>query len=107
VKILFDQNAPANLRHHLPGHTIVTARQAGWEEIENGELLKKAEETGFDILLTCDQSLSYQQNLAGRKIAIVELTKNNWPRVKPHVEEIAAAVNSCVSGSYIRVICGK
>jgi predicted nuclease of predicted toxin-antitoxin system len=107
MKILFDQNAPANLRRHLPGHDVTTARKSGWEEVENGELLTLAESAGFEVFLTCDQSLSYQQNFVGRKIAIVELTKNNWPRIKPHVVEIAAAVNFCVPGSYIRVVCGS
>jgi predicted nuclease of predicted toxin-antitoxin system len=107
MKILFDQNTPINLRRHLPGHDVTTARQAGWGEVENGELLTLAESAGFNIFITCDQSLSYQQNLAGRKIAIIELTRNNWPLIQPHVLEIAAAVDSCVPGSYIRVICGK
>ncbi len=107
MKILFDQNAPANLRDHLPGHDIVTAREAGWEEVENGELLRRAEDAGFQVFLTCDQSLVYQQNLSGRKIAIVELSRNNWPLIKPHVSAIHRAVESCGLGSYIRVECGR
>ena len=79
----------------------------GWDGAVNGDLLRLAEEAAFDVFVTADQKLSYQQNLAGRKIAIVELTKNNWPVVKPQVEEIAAAVDTCVAGSYVRVVCGR
>ena len=106
MNILFDQNVPRKLRRHLSRHLVSTARAMGWDRTLNGELLRAAEAAGFDVFLTCDQNLSYQQDLAGRKIAIVELSSNNWPIVKTHVTEIAAAVNSSTSASYIRVICG-
>jgi hypothetical protein len=57
-------------RHH---HTVTEARARGWDELENGALLNAAEAAGFDVLLTTDKNLSYQQNLSGRKIAIVVL----------------------------------
>ena len=107
MNILFDQNVPRKLRRYLAGHLVTTARSMGWDRTVNGELLQVAQTAGFDVFMTCDQNLSYQQDLAGRKIAIVELTSNNCPVVVPHTARIAAAVNSCVPGSYIRVKCGK
>ncbi len=107
MNILFDQNVPRKLRHHLAGHLVSTARSMGWDRTVNGELLRVAEAAGFDVFLPRDQNLSYQQDLVGRRIAIVESTSNNWPIVVPHAAQIAAAVNACVPGSYLRVICGS
>ena len=105
MKVLFDQNVPRNLRPLLIGHETWTAAELGWGRIENGVLLKAAEDAGFDIFLTGDQSLSYQQNLKGRRIGIVEITKNNWPSVEPRVPEIVKAIEACGAGGYIKVIC--
>jgi len=107
MNILFDQNMPKKLRRHLKGHVVTTAFAMGWDRTVNGASIKAAEAAGFDVFVTGDQKLAYQQNLAERKIAIVELTKNNWPIVKIHAEEIAAAVDACVPGSYVRVLCGS
>jgi predicted nuclease of predicted toxin-antitoxin system len=105
MKILFDHNGPFNLRRFLPEHEVQTASKMGWAELANGELLAIAEKAGFDLFITCDQDLSYQQNLASRRIAILELTKNNWPSVAPHVVEIVDAVATTVEGSYRIVRC--
>jgi predicted nuclease of predicted toxin-antitoxin system len=107
MNILFDQNTPRKLRRHLTGHLVTTALAMGWDRTVNGELIRAAKAAGFEVFLTCDQNLSYQQDLSGRKIAIVELTSNNWTVVKMHIGKISQAVNSCVAGSYIRVICGE
>ncbi len=74
--ILFDQATPFPLRKFLPGHVIKTAYQLGWSTLLNGDPLRVAEESGFDLLLTADKNIAYQQNLSGRKIAIVALGKN-------------------------------
>ena len=107
MKVLFDQNVPRNLAGFLPNHQILTAANMGWEELKNGDLLKAAEDCGFQILVTCDQDWRYQQNLKERTIAIVELSKNNWPLVKPHVAEIAATVDGMRSGEYKTVECAS
>jgi len=106
LKILFDQNTPRNLVRHLEGHQVLRAAQMGWEEIKNGDLLLAAEGEGFDVFLTCDRNLEYQQNLRGRKISIVTLTTNNWPLIKPHVERVKMAINAAVPGGYQVVDCG-
>jgi hypothetical protein len=101
--VLFDQSTPVAIAKFLHGHIIKTARQQGWDTLANGELLRVAEEAGFDLLLTADQNLVYQQNLKGRKIAIVILGGNRWSNVKRVMSRIVAAVDSAQPGSRIVV----
>jgi len=82
MKILFDQGTPAPLRHSLAGHTIATAFEQGWSDLENGGLIQVAETNGFDALVTTDQNLKYQQNLRGRKLAILVLPTTSWPKIQ-------------------------
>jgi hypothetical protein len=98
--ILFDQATPVPIRPFLKGHTVKTAAQQGWDKLKNGELLKVAQEAGFDLLLTTDKNIAYQQNLKARKIAILVLGNPQWPAVRPHVERIVAAVEAAMPGSY-------
>ena len=72
--ILFDHSTPAPLSSYLTGHTVVEARDKGWDKLSNGDLLAEAERAGFDILLTADTNIAYQQNLKGRKIALVVIS---------------------------------
>src|ERR1700676_2417767 len=89
--VLFDNGTPRTLARILIDHHAVTeARARGWEELENGELLNKAEAAGFEVLVTTDKNLGYQQNLAGRKIAIVVLGQGRWTLIKPHVAQISS-----------------
>ncbi len=76
-----------------------------WDEVTNGDLLRLAEQNSFDVFLTCDQGIAYQQNLVTRKIAIVELRKNNWPSIEPVVHNIAATINAAYAGTYTVVEC--
>jgi hypothetical protein len=104
VLVLFDNGTPRTLaRYLIDHHTVTEARARGWEELENGELLTEAEAAGFEILLTTDKRIRYQQNLTGRKIAIVVLGQGRWSLVKPHVAQVIAAVNSATPGSYAEV----
>jgi hypothetical protein len=98
--ILFDQGTPFPLRKFLPGHVLKTAYQQGWSALLNGDLLRIAEEAGFDLLLTTDKNLAYQQNLRGRKIAVVALGKTRWSLIEPELDRIAAVVNAALPGSY-------
>jgi hypothetical protein len=84
-------------------HTVTEARARGWQELENGELSTVAEAAGFEVLVTTDRNLPYQQNLAGRKIAVVVLGKGRWTLIKPHVARILAAVNAATPGSFTEV----
>jgi hypothetical protein len=64
------------------GHMVVTAWYQGWSGLKNGALLDAAEQAGFDLFITADQELSYQQNLTGRKMALIVLSTNNWSFIK-------------------------
>ena len=80
-----------------------TAHQQGWSTLLNGELLRAADEAGFDVLVTTDKNLVYQQNLSGRKIAIVVLGRNRWSLIRSTLPRIASAVNAAKPGSYTLV----
>lgn len=103
MRILFDNSTPRGLASALDGHEVTEAREQGWDRLENGELLDAAGQSGFDVFVTPDQNIRYQQNLDGRKIAIVVLSSGRWTLVKPHLREIAAAVNAATPGSYVEV----
>jgi hypothetical protein len=99
VKILFDECMPRPLRPLLAQFEIFTAQEMGWGRVKNGELLKRAEGV-FDGFLTSDQQLKYQQNLKGRRLAILVLSTNRWPKVKEKTPEIIAAIQSLQPGDY-------
>lgn len=103
MRILFDQGTPVGIRNSLTGHIVQTAYQQGWEMLSNGELLRVAEEAGFDALLTTDKNLAYQQNLRNRKIAIVVLGNSRWSRVQPELDRIVAVVQAASPGSYSEI----
>lgn len=100
MRILFDQGTPVPLRNALAGHVVVTAFELGWHNLANGELLQAAEADGFEILVTTDQRLKHQQNLSGRKVAILVLTTTSWPRIRPNVTIVEAAIDSLKTGDY-------
>jgi len=103
MRILFDHGTPEPLIPFLEGHSVTTAKEAGWDRLSNGLLLAAAEEAGFELLLTTDKRMRYQQNLSERKIALVVLGNSRWPVARLHVEKIVAAVNACKPGSYVEV----
>lgn len=103
MKVLFDNGTPKPIARSLTGHEIEYARQIGWHELENGELIEKAEEAGYEVLVSTDKNIQYQQNLAGRKIALVVLGNSQWPVVRRYLDRIAAAVDACTPGSYVEV----
>ena len=103
MRVLFDQATPVPIRPYLKGHEVRTAAQQGWDRLKNGELLVAAETDGFDVLLTTDKNMRYQQNLAGRKIAIIVLGKQQWPEVRPYVHLVVAAVNAATRSTYVEV----
>jgi len=103
MRIIFDQATPVPLRSFLPQHTVLTAAQQGWDQLKNGDLLNVAEAAGFDLLLTTDKNMIYQQNLSGRKIAIVVLGQQQWPLLRQHFRRVIEAVNAAKPGSYTEV----
>ena len=99
MRVLFDQGTPVPLRGFLIGHEVVTAFEAGWSEISNGDLLEKAEKE-FNVLVTTDKQLKYQQDLANRRIAILILPYASWIRLRTQAEKIAKAVTAMQPGRY-------
>ena len=91
------------LRVFLTGHSIEDARTRGWEELANGELIEAAEQAGFELLVTTDKNIRYQQNLAARKLALIVLGNSQWPMVRLAVPNIISAVNAAKPGSYLEV----
>jgi hypothetical protein len=101
LRILFDNNVPAGVRRFLAGYEVRTVSEMNWHpHLENGELLKAAEPTDLDVTVTSDQNILYQQNLKGRKLALVVLGSNIWPIVSGNGKAIAAKVNKATPGSY-------
>lgn len=102
--VLFDNGTPRTLaRFLIEFHTVTEARARGWDQLENGDLLDAAEAAGFDVLLTTDKNLRYQQTLTGRRIAIVALGQGRWSLIAPHVERVVEAVGAATPGSYTEV----
>jgi hypothetical protein len=101
LRIVFDKNVPVGVRRFLSKHEVRTVVEMQWHpQLENGELLTAAEAAGFDVMVTSDQNIRYQQNLTGRKLALVVLGSNIWPIVRDHGKAIEAKVDSATPGSY-------
>jgi hypothetical protein len=105
---LFHENplrpgTPVPLRRSLSGHVIDTAFELGWSNLQNGDLLEAAERDGYEVLITTDQSLRYQQNLVPRRISILVLMSTDWRRIQLQIDAILTALNSLSVGSYLEV----
>ena len=87
MKILFDHGTPAPLRKHLSEHLVYRSAKRGWELLGNGELIRMAEEEGYEVIVMTDQKMRYQQNLAGVQLATVVLQATAWQRVEFRTEE--------------------
>ena len=105
-KVLLDENLDHRLRTNLGAHEVFTASYQGWDGLKNGKLLQVAEEGGFDVLVTGDSTIHYEQNLTGRKLAIVSLSAVEWRIIKDHLPQIIAAVDTAAPGSFQKVDCG-
>jgi hypothetical protein len=103
VLILLDNNVPRGLARALPAHTVVESRERGWHLFKNGDLLNAAEDAAFDVPVTSDKSIRYQQNLTGRKLALVVLSQGRWRLVRQRLKAIAVAMEAATPGSYTEV----
>ncbi len=99
MKILFDQGVPLPLRRALTTHDVSTTYEQGWSNLQNGELLRAAEGR-FHAFVTTDKNLRYQQNLAGRQLAILVLPTTNWLELQKHLPAIVSAISALGSGQY-------
>ena len=103
MKILFDQGTPAPLRRALPDHVVETAFERGWSTLQNGALIRAAEAEGFEVFVTTDRNLRYQQSLADRSIAIVVLMTTSWPRIERQLVRVREAIDTSSTRRYIEV----
>jgi predicted nuclease of predicted toxin-antitoxin system len=103
MQVLFDQGTPVPLRRYLSAHTVTTVFEKGWSRMQNGELLRTAEDEAFKVLVTTDQNLKYQQNLSGRALSIVVLSTTSWPVIEQQVDRVADVINTITPGSYVEI----
>ena len=107
MKVLLDENLPHLLRNSLGGHEVFTVRYMGWAGLKNGELLKTAEGNGFEVLITGDRTLSYEQNLTDRRVAVVVLSSIDWHILQKNLPPILSALGNALPGSFQEVECGS
>ena len=103
MKILFDQGTPAPLRRYLAGHSVDTAYERGWSDLRNGDLLARAEMDGYELLITTDQNMRYQQNLSGSRLGVLVLLSTSWPRIQLRIGDVQAVVDRMQPGDYREV----
>ena len=105
MKVLLDECLPRKLKDHLPGHECHTVPEAGWAGKKNGDLLLLAEKSGFDIFLTLDRGVEYEQNLEGRKIAVILVSakSSRLADLLPRIPVILTALLSVRLGQLVRV----
>ena len=103
MRILFDHGVPRPLIECLASHAVMTAQSLGWDTLRNGELILAAERAGFDVLLTTDKNMRYQQSLTNRGIAVVVLENAQWPFLKNHVAAVESALHRAEPGHWTLV----
>jgi len=103
MKILFDQGTPVPLRRYLVGHSVDTAYERGWSDLRNGDLLARAEMDGYELLITTDQNMRYQQNLSGSRLGILVLLSTSWPRIQLRIGDVQAVIDGMQPGAYREV----
>jgi hypothetical protein len=106
LKVLFDQNVPRPLAGFLFAHDVTRADELGWSRLKNGDLLNAAESAGFDVLLSGDKTMRHEQNMTGRRIAVIYMSDNHWPIVKDHLTAIRYAIDNALPATLTAVECG-
>ncbi len=103
MQVLFDQGTPVPLRRYLTSHSVSTVFEKGWSTMQNGDLLRAPEQEGFEILVTTDQNLKYQQSLANYRLAIVVLPTTSWPVIEKSANRVVDAIDGMKPGDYLEV----
>jgi len=103
MKILLDESTPGKLRAHLRRHDVFTAKYMGWAGLLNGSLLAAAEAEGFELLITSDKNLAYQQNMSERRIGLLVLTTNNWDTLLTQIERVQFIVDGMSPGDFLEL----
>ena len=102
MNVLLDACVPRPLRRFLSGHTVRVAQEMGWGQLKNGALLKEAE-VKFDVFITTDQNLKYQQKVVGRKLAVLVLPTNDWPTIRLKAGDIAVQAAALKPGDFVEL----
>lgn len=109
VRVLLDEQLPRQLAWELEDHEVRTVQQVGWAGLKNGELLRRAEEAGYEVFLTADQNLEYQQNLEGSALFVLVLgaPSNALRDLLPLVPQILKQTSTSEPGKLVRVEVGS
>ena len=107
MRVLFDQCTPEALRKELPGHDIQTANEAGVSDLENGDLIDEAVRRGYDLLVTADRRMQKQEEIKGKPLRVVVLTRPDWSKVEKQIHEVREAIATAEPGKFTRVIARK
>ncbi len=107
-RVILDEGVPRQVIRALPDHEAMTVPASGWASIKNGKLLALIEQAGFDALITCDKNMEFQQRqLESRPFAVLLLSTNHWPSIKPYVARVAEALEHAQPGSIQKIDCGR
>ena len=98
MRIMLDHNVPENIRHLIQGHEVHTARYAGWDTLHNGDLLRRTANAGYDLFITADQNIQYQNYLPALGIRMITLTTNHRESIERKMNEIREAIAVSVPG---------
>lgn len=107
MKIIFDEGVPRPLARLLSDHEVTTVPDAGWASAKNGRLLALIQEAGYEAFVTCDKAMEKQQSIDKRTFAILLLSTNHFPSLKPHIAAIASALQTAEAGTVSKVECGR
>jgi hypothetical protein len=107
MRILLDEDVPIGVRRILAGHDVHRATQMGWGGLSNSDLLDAAENAGFEAFVTCDQNVMFQQNLTGRKIAVVVLSTNRWAAIRAQPQRVLQAIANASPGNFTYATFGR
>ncbi len=102
MRIILDENLPKALKRYLSTYEVTTVQEQGWAGIKNGELIARIDEVN-DVFITSDKNLKYQQNLTGRKIAIIELPTNRLKLLETITDKVLREIESVSLGMYVQV----
>jgi hypothetical protein len=102
-RVLLDEGVPIGVRGLVAGFAVDSAAELGWAGLANGDLIEAAEQAGYDVMITADQNISYQQNMTGRRLALIVLMTNHWDTIRDNAEGILPAVEAATAGSYATI----
>jgi predicted nuclease of predicted toxin-antitoxin system len=103
MRVLFDNGTPRGVAKALQAHIVEETRSRGWDTLLNGELLQAAEAADFDVFVTTDRDIQYQQNLTGRRVAVIVLTKARWRLIQRQLPVLSSTVSAAQPGDFIEI----